>query len=86
MGANQGHMTSGTIPLQQQASGQMGLPGDSMENHLGSYTNLSNLGSSTSLNALNITSHLDGTIAKIEPGITTVTGTTGVSTIIKLCC
>jgi hypothetical protein len=86
--SNQPHMNPGSVPLQQPTSGHMGLPGESIENHLGSFANLgssfANLGSTTNLHALSITSHLDNIVPKIEPGITTIAGAGGVSTMAQM--
>jgi hypothetical protein len=85
--SNQPHMNPGTVPLQQPSTGLGGiLGGDPLDNHLGNLGNLgnfsqfANLGSTTNLHALSMTSHLDSIVPKVEPGITTVAGAAGVST------
>ena len=77
--SNQPHMNPGSVPLQQPTSGHMGLPGESIENHLGSFANLG-----SSFANLGITSHLDNIVPKIEPGITTIAGAGGVSTMTQM--
>ena len=77
--SNQPHMNPGSVPLQQPTPGHIGLPGETMENHLGNYSNFPGMGSTTNLHALSMTSHLDSIVPKVEPGITTVAGVGGVS-------
>ena len=79
--STQPHMNPGTAPLQQPTSGHLGLPGDSIENHLTNYSSFANLGSTTNLHTLSMSSHLDAIVPKVEPGITTVAGAGGVSNI-----
>ena len=79
--SNQPHMNPGTVPLQQPSTGMAGLLGDLPENHLGNFSSFAaNLGSTTNLHALSMTSHLDNIVPKVEPGITTVAGAGAVST------
>ena len=67
--SNQPHMNPGVLPLQQPSSAHLGLSGESLENHLGSYSNLAGMGSTNNLHALDMTSRLDSIVPKVELGL-----------------